>query len=146
MATKIINACASNVEGKTIAILGVTFKPNTDDMRDAPSLDIIPALQLAGANIRVYDPEGMHEANQLLKNICWCESAYEAMDNADAVTILTEWNEFRGLDLNRIKSLLTAPIMIDLRNIYNPKEMESAGFLYSCVGRGEIKLGKINEK
>ena len=83
---------------------------------------------------------------QLLKNIRWCDSAYDAMDNADAVTILTEWNEFRGLDLNRIKSLLKAPIMIDLRNIYNPKEMESAGFVYSCVGRGEVKLGKIKTK
>jgi UDPglucose 6-dehydrogenase len=146
MATKIIDACSGNVEGKTIAILGATFKPNTDDMRDAPSLDIIPALQLAGANIRLYDPKGMREAKQLLNNICWCDTAYEAMDNADAVAILTEWNEFRGLDLSRIKSLLTVPIMIDLRNIYNPKEMESAGFAYSCVGRGEIKLGKINEK
>ncbi|MBT7732867.1 MAG: UDP-glucose/GDP-mannose dehydrogenase family protein [Rhodospirillaceae bacterium] len=128
MANKIINACSGNVKNKTIAILGVTFKPNTDDMRDAPSLDIIPNLQAEGANINAYDPEGMNEAKVLLNDVSWCEDAYKAMDRADAVAILTEWNEFRGLDLSRIKSLLRAPIVVDLRNIYNPEEMEDAGF------------------
>ena len=135
MAKKIINACSGNVTDKTLAILGVTFKPNTDDMRDAPSLDIIPALQAEGANINAYDPEGMHEAKSVLKDVSWCNDAYEAMAGADAVAILTEWNEFRGLDLPRIKSLLRHPIVIDLRNIYNPEEMRDAGFIYSCVGR-----------
>ena len=135
MAKKIINACSGNVTDKTLAILGVTFKPNTDDMRDAPSLDIIPALQAEGANINAYDPEGMHEAKSVLKDVSWCNDAYEAMAGADAVAILTEWNEFRGLDLPRIKSLLKHPIVIDLRNIYNPEEMRDAGFIYSCVGR-----------
>ena len=138
MAKKIINACSGNVTDKTLAILGVTFKPNTDDMRDAPSLDIIPTLQAEGANINAYDPEGMHEAKSLLKDVSWCNDAYEAMAGADAVAILTEWNEFRGLDLPRIKSLLKNPIVIDLRNIYNPEEMRDAGFVYSCVGRKEI--------
>ena len=135
MAKKIINACSGNVTDKTLAILGVTFKPNTDDMRDAPSLDIIPTLQAEGANINAYDPEGMHEAKSVLKDVSWCNDAYEAMAGADAVAILTEWNEFRGLDLPRIKSLLRHPIVIDLRNIYNPEEMRDAGFIYSCVGR-----------
>ena len=138
MAKKIINACSGNVTDKTLAILGVTFKPNTDDMRDAPSLDIIPTLQAEGANINAYDPEGMHEAKSVLKDVSWCNDAYEAMAGADAVAILTEWNEFRGLDLPRIKSLLKNPIVIDLRNIYNPEEMRDAGFVYSCVGRKEI--------
>ena len=135
MAKKILNACSGNVTDKTLAILGVTFKPNTDDMRDAPSLDIIPALQAEGANINAYDPEGMHEAKSVFKDVSWYNDAYEAMAGADAVAILTEWNEFRGLDLPRIKSLLRHPIVIDLRNIYNPEEMRDAGFIYSCVGR-----------
>jgi len=137
MAKKIINACSGNVTDKTLAILGVTFKPNTDDMRDAPSLDIIPSLQAEGANINAYDPEGMHEAKSVLKDVSWCNDAYQAMAGADAVAILTEWNEFRGLDLPRIKSLLKTPIVIDLRNIYNPAEMKDAGFVYYCVGRKE---------
>ena len=141
MATKIMDACGGVVKDKTIAILGVTFKPNTDDMRDSPSLDIIPALQEAGATIRAYDPEGMDEARVLLPGVTWCESAYATMEGADAVSLLTEWNEFRGLDLDRVKSLLSAPIMIDLRNVYNPEEMITAGFTYSCVGRGSTDIG-----
>ena len=138
MAKKIINACSGNVTNKTLAILGVTFKPNTDDMRDAPSLDIIPTLQAEGAIINAYDPEGMYEAKSVLKDVSWCNDAYQAMDGADAVAILTEWNEFRGLDLPRIKSLLKTPIVIDLRNIYDPKDMKDAGFVYSCIGRREM--------
>ena len=138
MANKIINACSGDVKNKTIAILGVTFKPNTDDMRDAPSLDIIPNLQAEGAIINAYDPEGMNEAKVLLNDVLWCDDAYKAMAGADVVAILTEWNEFRGLDLSRIKALLKSPIVVDLRNIYNPEEMEDAGFAYFCVGRREI--------
>ena len=140
MAAKIINACGGDVTGKTIAVLGVTFKPNTDDMRDSPSLDIIPALQAAGAAVRAYDPEGMEEAGQLLPDVAWCENAYATMEEADAVALLTEWNEFRGLDLARVKALLRKPVMVDLRNVYNPEEMVAAGFSYSCIGRSAFGM------
>ncbi len=135
MAERIIKACGGSLEGKTVAVLGVTFKPNTDDMRDAPSLDILPALQAAGATIKAYDPEGMEEAKGRLADVLWCESAYETMQDADALTIITEWNEFRALDFDRVKSLLKEPVMVDLRNIYNPAEMAEAGFKYTCLGR-----------
>ncbi len=135
MAVKIITACGGSVEGKTIAVLGLTFKPNTDDMRDAPSLDIVPALQKAGASVRAFDPEGMDEARHMLNDVVWCESAYDAMRDADAVAVLTEWNEFRALDLSHAKRLLKTPVMIDLRNVYDPREMADAGFSYSSIGR-----------
>ena len=135
MATKIIEACGGSVYGRTIAVLGLTFKPNTDDMREAPSLDIIPALIRAGAGIRVFDPEGMGEARKLLEGVVWCGSAYEAAAGADALAILTEWNEFRALDLTRLKGLMRAPVICDLRNIYNPSQMSAAGFYYTSVGR-----------
>ncbi len=135
MAGKIKAAMGGSIEGKTIAVLGLTFKPNTDDMRDSPSLDIVPALQRDGAAIRAYDPQGAEEAKTLLADVVWCSDAYDAVDGADAVVIITEWNEFRALDLERVKSLMSAPVMIDLRNIYNPDEMADAGFDYTCVGR-----------
>jgi UDPglucose 6-dehydrogenase len=135
MAGKLIEACGGTVEGKTIAVLGLTFKPNTDDMRESPSLDIIPALQRAGATVRAFDPEGMVEAQRLFDGLVWCKSAYDAMEGADALAIITEWNEFRALDPARIKSLLKSPIVVDYRNIYNPAEMRAAGFHYACVGR-----------
>jgi UDPglucose 6-dehydrogenase len=135
MAEKIIAACGGDVSGKTIAILGVTFKPNTDDMRDSPSLDIVAGLQKAGANIRAYDPEGMDEAREMMSDVNWRQDAYDAMQGADAVAIVTEWNQFRALDLERVKSLLSAPVMIDLRNIYRPDEMAAAGFHYTSLGR-----------
>jgi len=135
MAERIIAACDGSVDGKTIAILGLTFKPNTDDMRDAPSLDIVPALLAAGAAVRAFDPEGMGEARALLPDIAYCEDAYDAMSGADAVVILTEWNEFRALNLDRVRSVLSAPVMVDLRNVYNPADMVAAGFRYVSVGR-----------
>jgi UDPglucose 6-dehydrogenase len=135
MAEKIITACGGDVKGKTLAVLGLTFKPNTDDMRDAPSLSIVPALQQAGATIRAYDPEGMKEAKNLLPDATYCHDAYDAMKGADAVVILTEWNQFRNLDVTRMKTLLKTPVMIDLRNIYTPADMKAAGFDYTCVGR-----------
>ena len=135
MAGKIIAHCGGSVEGKTIAVLGLTFKPNTDDMREAPSLDIIPALQSAGASLRAYDPEGLEAAKRLLDGVVWCEGVYEAMEGADALVIVTEWNAFRALDLARVKRLMKAPVMIDLRNIYDPEEMSAAGFSYASVGR-----------
>jgi UDPglucose 6-dehydrogenase len=135
MADKIITACDGTLTNKSIGVLGVTFKPNTDDMRDAPSLDIIPLLQKAGARIRAYDPEGMSEARKYLDDIEWSEDAYGVMQGADALLILTEWKEFRALDLGRTRKLLRKPLVIDLRNIYTPAEMTSAGFEYHSVGR-----------
>ncbi|MGD0865506.1 MAG: UDP-glucose/GDP-mannose dehydrogenase family protein [Rhizomicrobium sp.] len=136
MAGKIVEAFGG-VSGKTVAVLGLTFKPNTDDMREAPSLVIVPVLQAAGARVRGYDPEGMKEAKKLL-NIELCDDAYEAIAGADGVVILTEWNEFRALDLARLRSLLSRPLMVDLRNIYRPTHMAEAGFTYVSVGRSTL--------
>ncbi len=134
MAEKIIEAF-DGVSGKTVAILGLTFKPNTDDMRDAPSLVIVPALQKAGAKVRAYDPEGAKEAEKLLQ-IELCADAYEPLKGADGVVILTEWNEFRALDLPRVKSLLKRPLMVDLRNIYRPEyQWRRPASDYVSVGR-----------
>jgi UDPglucose 6-dehydrogenase len=135
MAGKVIEACGGSLAGKTVAVLGLTFKPNTDDMRDSPSLEIVPALQAAGATVRAFDPVGIEEAKKLLDGIEWCENAYDAMTGADAVAIITEWNEFRAIDLARIKKLMKSPVMVDFRNIYNPEDMAAAGIHYSCVGR-----------
>lgn len=135
MADKVIRACGGSLTGKTVSVLGLTFKPNTDDMRESPSLDIVPALVEAGAEIRVFDPRGMEEARELIDGVTWCETSYDAVEGADVVAILTEWNEFRALDLDRVKSLMKRPCMVDYRNIYNPDEMAAAGFDYSCVGR-----------
>jgi UDPglucose 6-dehydrogenase len=138
MADKIVEAFGG-VKDKTVAILGVTFKPNTDDMRDSPSLDIVPALQNAGATVRAFDPEGMSEAEKLLSGVKWTRNAYDAMTGADGVVILTEWNEFRALDLARSKALLKHPLMVDLRNIYTPREMRDAGFEYHSIGRVPVR-------
>lgn len=135
MAERVIAACGGSVRGKTIAMLGLTFKPNTDDMRDAPSLDIIPALQEAGATIRAYDPEGMEEAKPHFENVTFCEGPYEALDGADAIALVTEWDVFRALDLPRVKKLLKSPTMIDMRNVYDPAHMASNGFDYYSIGR-----------
>lgn len=135
MAGRIIDACGGSAAGKTVAVLGVAFKPNTDDMRDAPSLDIVPALQAAGAVVRAYDPAAMHEAEKLLPGVEWVKDAYAALQGADCLAILTEWNEFRALDLGRVKDLLKRPVVVDLRNVYNPQEMIDAGFIYCSVGR-----------
>jgi UDPglucose 6-dehydrogenase len=135
MAGRVVAACGGSLKRKTVAVLGLTFKPNTDDMREAPSLDIVPALVAEGANVRVFDPEGMDEARKLLDGVTWCKDAYETMTGADVLAIITEWNEFRALDLERIKSLMKRPVMVDLRNIYNPREMAEAGIDYHCIGR-----------
>jgi UDPglucose 6-dehydrogenase len=135
MADKIIAACGGTLAGKTIAVLGLTFKPNTDDMRDAPSLEVLPRLAAAGAVIRAFDPEGMAEARKLMPNLTYCNDAYETMMGAEALVLLTEWNEFRGLDLVRVGQLLVNPLVIDLRNIYQPQEMAAAGLYYVSVGR-----------
>lgn len=138
MAEKVIAACAGSVKGKTLAILGLTFKPNTDDMRDSPSLEILPALAAQGAKLRAFDPEGMEEARKLLPDLEYCRDSYEAAEQADAVVIITEWNQFRALDLKRLKQLLKQPLVIDLRNIYKPAEMRQAGFIYHSVGRPSV--------
>ena len=133
MVDRVVKAMKGAVEGKTIAILGLTFKPNTDDMREAPSLVIIPGLQELGAKIRAFDPEGMSEAKELLPGVEFSEDAYDCMSAADAVVILTEWNQFRALDLKRMKELLNEPIIVDLRNIYPLDEVED--FDYHSIGR-----------
>ena len=135
MADKVIAACGGTVDGKTIAVLGLTFKPNTDDMRESPSLEIVPRLQAAGATVRAYDPEGMDEARKLLTGVDWRENAYATMDGADALVIVTEWNEFRALDLGRIRASLKSPVLVDLRNIYRRDEVVAAGLSYTSVGR-----------
>ena len=136
MAQKIIDAVGGDLKGKTIAVLGLTFKPNTDDMRDAPALDIVPTLQAEGAKVRAFDPEGMNEAKHMLKDVQFATGPYDCVQNADAVVIITEWDQFRALDLDRIKDALKTPTLIDLRNIYRPDEMRAKGFKYVSVGRG----------
>jgi UDPglucose 6-dehydrogenase len=135
MAEKVIAACGGSVADKTIAVLGLTFKPDTDDMRDSPSLVIVPELQKAGANIQAFDPQGMKEAAHLFDDVVFCEGPYETMQGADVLVIVTEWNAFRALDFERVKSLLKTPILVDLRNIYNLDDMQRAGFTYFSVGR-----------
>jgi UDPglucose 6-dehydrogenase len=137
MADKIAGAMGGDVSGKTVAILGLTFKPDTDDMRDSPSLDIVPALQALGARIQAYDPEGMEEARKLLPEVEFLDGPYEAAAGAHALVLLTEWNAFRALDLDRIKLLMAAPVVVDLRNVYDPAGMKAAGFTYASVGRPE---------
>ena len=136
MANKVIDALGGDLTGKTIAVLGLAFKPNTDDMRDAPSLTIIPRLQDKGATIRAYDPEAMAEAKALLKGVTYADGPYPCLEGADALVIITEWDEFRALNMTRVKSALAAPNVIDLRNIYQPETMRAAGFNYISVGRG----------
>ncbi|MGH8594157.1 MAG: UDP-glucose dehydrogenase family protein [Gammaproteobacteria bacterium] len=136
MIKKIRSALGGAEAGKTIAVLGLTFKPETDDMRDAPALSILPALIEKGAKIKAHDPQGMKEAKHLLPHdITYCESSYEALEGADATVLLTEWNAYRGLDLARVKKLMAGDLFIDLRNVYERGQMEQAGFRYVCVGR-----------
>jgi UDPglucose 6-dehydrogenase len=135
MARKVIDFCGGSVQGLTIGVLGLTFKPNTDDMRDAPSLDIVPALKAAGASILAFDPEGMTEAAHMLPGIAFARTAYEAATGADVLVVITEWHEFRGLDPRRLKELMRQPRIVDLRNIFNPEEMRGLGFAYEGVGR-----------
>ncbi|MCC6598638.1 MAG: UDP-glucose/GDP-mannose dehydrogenase family protein [Alphaproteobacteria bacterium] len=150
MAMRVIEACGGDVAGRKIGILGLSFKPSTDDMREAPSLQIIPILQDEGAQIAAFDPVAMEEAKKHLEGIEWCADAYEAADGADALVIITEWNEFRGLDLKRIGETMKAKRIIDLRNIYKPAEMKENGFHYISVGRAAVtpkefsKLKKVS--
>ena len=140
MGRKIIAACGGSVRDKTVGILGLTFKPNTDDMREAPSLAIIQALVDAGAKIKAYDPEGMKAAAQMVSGIDFAKSAYDAATGADALVIVTEWSAFRSLDFAHLKTVMAAPILVDLRNIYRRAEIESHGFVYASVGRGTPRI------
>jgi UDPglucose 6-dehydrogenase len=135
MANKVIALCGGSVAGKTIAVLGLTFKPNTDDMREAPSLDIITQLQQAGATIRAYDPVGQRQAAPLLENVTFAADAYDCATKADALVIVTEWEIFRALDFVQLKTLMNAPVLADLRNIYRPAQMREKGWTYSGIGR-----------
>ncbi|MEP6827827.1 MAG: UDP-glucose/GDP-mannose dehydrogenase family protein, partial [Aestuariivirga sp.] len=138
MANKIIRAIGGAPRGKTIAILGLTFKPNTDDMREAPSLNIIQALQDAGANVRAHDPEGMSIARGMLNDVTFAEDAFEAAKDADALVIVTEWSEFRALDMARMKKTLKHPVIVDLRNIYTRQEIEKLGMKYYGIGKPQV--------
>jgi UDPglucose 6-dehydrogenase len=135
MGRKVIAACGGSVRGKTVAVLGLTFKPNTDDMRDAPSIDVITALQDAGARVKAYDPEGMAAARSVLTDVQYAKDAYDCARGADALVLVTEWDTFRALDLARLKATLAAPVVVDLRNVYRPEEMRRHGFSYIAVGR-----------
>jgi UDPglucose 6-dehydrogenase len=136
MARKVIKACGGSVRGKTVALLGLTFKPDTDDMRDAPSLAIVAGLQDAGARIVAYDPEGMAHARALMPDIAYAADAYACAEGADALVIVTEWNAFRALDLDRLARIMNAPVMIDLRNIYRAQDVRAKGFSYRGIGTG----------
>lgn len=135
MARKVIQACGGSVRGKIIALLGLTFKPNTDDMRDAPALAIVAGLQDAGAKVRAYDPEGMEQAKLLLPDITYAEDPYSCAEGADALVLVTEWNAFRALDLERLRMTMAQPILVDLRNVYRAADMRRQGFTYSGIGR-----------
>ena len=135
MASRVIAACGGSVRGKTVGVLGVAFKPNTDDMRDAPSMAIVPALKDAGATVRAYDPAAMHEAGPLLPGVQWCTDAYDAAVGADVLVIITEWNEFRALDLDRVGASMTQKVLVDLRNVYRAEDVRAQGFRYTSIGR-----------
>ena len=135
MALKIANALGGQLRDRTISILGLTFKPNTDDMREAPSIPLITALQDMGAKVRAYDPAGMEQAKKVIENVTYCENAYDCAKGADAIVIVTEWEQFRALDLGRLKNAMAQPIMVDLRNAYNAAQVKQAGFTYHGIGR-----------
>ena len=142
MATRIETAAGGSVRDKTIAVLGVTFKPNTDDMREAPSLVIFPLLQARGARIRACDPQGRAKGEELLPGVEWCASAAEAAHAADVLVVLTEWNEFRAVDLKALRNSMRGDVLVDLRNVYQKVQAEEAGFRYSGVGRGGTSKGR----
>ncbi|MBV9260860.1 MAG: UDP-glucose/GDP-mannose dehydrogenase family protein, partial [Pseudolabrys sp.] len=139
MARKVAHALGGDMRGKTIAVLGLTFKPNTDDMREAPSIPLITALQDMGAKVRVYDPVGMEQAKTVISGVTFCDSAYDCAQGASALTIVTEWEQFRALDFGRLKQAMAKPVLIDLRNVYRADEMTRHGFVYESVGRPKGK-------
>jgi UDPglucose 6-dehydrogenase len=142
MARKVAAALGGSIRGRSIAVLGLTFKPNTDDMREAPSITLITALQDLGARVRAYDPVGMPQARPLLPDVTYCDNAYACAEGADALVIVTEWEQFRALDLARLKASMARPVVVDLRNIYRPDDMLKHGFAYSGVGRSAAAHGR----
>jgi UDPglucose 6-dehydrogenase len=148
MADRVIAACDGDVKGKKIAVLGIAFKPNTDDIREAPSLVIIPELQKAGAKVAAHDPAGMEHAKKVLAGVEWCDDPYATMKDADVLVIVTEWNEYRGLDMDKVAGLLKSKTIVDMRNIYKLPDMESRGFRYISIGRpvldgDRVRLAKV---
>ena len=135
MAAKVESAMGGNIRGKTVAVLGLTFKPNTDDMREAPSLVLVPMLQERGATVRAYDPQGRENATDLLDGVVWCDGGLETVEDADALVVVTEWNEFRGLDLQTVRARMRGNVLVDLRNVFNAADAVQAGFDYFSVGR-----------
>jgi len=135
MARKVAHALGGELRGKTVAVLGLTFKPNTDDMRESPSIPLITALQDMGAKVRVYDPAGMEQAKSVIANVAFCQDAYSCAEGASALVIVTEWEQFRALDFDRLKEVMERAVLVDLRNIYRPEEVARAGFAYESVGR-----------
>jgi UDPglucose 6-dehydrogenase len=138
MARKVATALDGEMRDKTISVLGLTFKPNTDDMREAPSIPLITALQDMGAKVRVYDPAGMEQAKKMIENVTYCENAYDCAKGGDALVLVTEWEQFRALDLRRLKNAMAQPIVVDLRNAYNAAQMKQAGFAYHGIGRSNL--------
>ena len=143
MVERIVAALGGSVAGKTVAALGLTFKPNTDDMRDAPSLVILPELAKRGAKVQAHDPVGVEEAKKLMPDLCYCDDAYDAVAGADVLVILTEWNSYRALDLRRIKTLMKTANIVDLRNIYRPDEMAQLGYRYVSLGRPQPSQAEL---
>jgi UDPglucose 6-dehydrogenase len=141
MARKVAAAFGGSLRGKTIAILGLTFKPNTDDMREAPAIPLITALQDMGAQVRAFDPAGMEQAKPLLPDVTYCDGPYSCADGADGLVIVTEWEQFRALDLEQMKQRMACPVLIDLRNIYSGEDMGKHGFLYVGIGRSATRTG-----
>jgi len=138
MARKVSNAAGGNLRGKTIAVLGLTFKPDTDDMREAPSIPLVTGLLDMGARVRAHDPVGMEQARRELPDIEYCDDPYVCAQGADALVIVTEWTQYRALDLGRLRLEMAHPLVVDLRNIYRPHEMEELGFVYASVGRANV--------
>jgi len=136
-----VDQAVGGAAGKTIGVLGLAFKPETDDMRDSPSLPLIEGLQSLGATVRAYDPQAMDAARGMFKNLTFCDDAYSTAQGCDAIVLCTEWNEFRALNLERLKQALKKPVLVDLRNIYDPARVRAAGFEYTSVGRAaEVRL------
>ncbi len=142
MARRVSSALGGNLRDKEIAVLGLTFKPNTDDMRAAPSIALITALQDMGAHVKVFDPVGMQQAGRILNDVEYCENAYACAQDADAIVIVTEWEQFRALDIGKLKQLMRSAIMIDLRNVYRAEEIVKSGFAYYCIGKGDPNQGQ----
>jgi UDPglucose 6-dehydrogenase len=146
MIVKISEALGDNLKGKTIGVLGLAFKPETDDMRDSPTIPIIKGLQSAGASIRAYDPQAMENARKIFEDVTYCADPYQTAEGVDALVIATEWNAFRALNLKKVKKLLRQPIVVDLRNVYDPQRMRAEGFTYSSVGRANDPRKKKEER